>query len=173
MPFPFTNDPMNPILPTPRALLAGLLLIAATACSKSSDPAPTATPATLYARLGSVDGVSKVVDSFLANVIAESQTSNSSLKRTFEPLITSGNAQRVTLLRDNLIDQIGQATGGPLVYKGMTMTAAHKGMAITTQEFGVFGVAFTKALTDNGVKDPEKTELLTIITSLQSQVVGQ
>ncbi|TPG66189.1 group 1 truncated hemoglobin [Hymenobacter nivis] len=155
-------------------LVAGALLLSAAACSKSSDPAPAAaTPNTLYVRLGSVNGVSKVVDSFLANVIAETQTSNTSLKRTFNPLLTSNNAQRVTLLRDNLIDQIGQATGGPLVYKGLTMTAAHKGMAITTQEFGVFGVAFTKALTDNGVKDPEKTELLTIITSLQSQVVGQ
>ncbi|MFD1470182.1 group 1 truncated hemoglobin [Hymenobacter caeli] len=166
---------MKIFLPVRKSLLAGALLLAATACSKSSDPAPAPAPApaTLYSRLGNVDGVSKVVDSFLANVIAESQTSNSSLKRTFNPLLTSGNAQRVTLLRDNLIDQIGQATGGPLVYKGLTMTAAHKGMAITTQEFGVFGVAFTKALTDNGVKDPEKTELLTIITSLQSQVVGQ
>ena len=164
---------MKSLFPVRRALLAGVLLLAATACSKSSDPAPAAASVTLYARLGSVDGVSKVVDSFLANVIAESQTPSSSLKRTFDPLIASGNAPRVTLLRDNLIDQIGQATGGPLVYKGLAMTAAHKGMAITTQEFGVFGVAFTKALTDNGVKDPEKTELLAIITSLQSQVVGQ
>ncbi|OGX89775.1 hypothetical protein [Hymenobacter coccineus] len=154
-------------------LLSSNILLNA-ACSKINDPALTPAPApTLYARLGSVGGVSKVVDSFLANVIAETQTSNTSLKRTFDPLLSSGNAQRVTLLRDNLIDQIGQATGGALVYKGLTMTAAHKGMATTTQEFGVFGVAFTKALTDNGVKDPEKTELLTIITTLQSQVVGQ
>ena len=152
-------------------LLAASLLGTLGACKKNAE-APAA-PTSLYERLGGLPAVSAVVDQFITNVVAETMTSNSKLKRTFDPLVQSGNSYRVASLRNHLIDQIGQAAGGPLVYKGKTMQAAHQGMAITDVEFNALVAELAKAMTSKGVPAAQQTEVVTILSPLKSTIVGQ
>lgn len=158
-------------------LLAGSLLFSAASCSKDKDTTPTPTPeASLYERLGKVDAISAVVDKFIGNVVAETATPGSKLKRTFQPLltdVTAGNSYRLTVLRNNLIDQIGQASGGPLVYKGKTMQEAHQGMQITDDEFTALVTQLTAALDFYNVPTKEKNDLIAILGPLKGSIVGQ
>lgn len=152
-------------------LLAALLLGTMSACKKNED-APVA-QASLYDRLGGLPAVSAVVDQFITNVVAETMTSNSKLKRTFDPLLQSGNSYRVTSLRNHLIDQIGQAAGGPLEYKGLAMPAAHQGMNITSDEFNALVAELGKAMTSKGVPVAQQTEVVNILAPLKGSIVGK
>jgi hemoglobin len=89
----------------------------------------------LYERLGDLPTVSTVVAQFITNVVAETMMSNSKLERTFDLLVQSDNSYCVASLRNQPIDQIGQATGGLLVYEGLSMPAAHRGMNIREVKF--------------------------------------
>lgn len=138
-------------------------------CKK--DEETPAAPKSLYERLGKVDGISKVVDQFIANVAADPQ-----MKRTFQSLLDDvgkGNTARVTALRNNLINQIGQASGGPEKYTGKDMVTAHKGMKITDAEFNALVADLKASLDKYMVPSTEQTELLTVLAGLKGQIVNQ
>ena len=126
---------------------------------------------TLYSRLGGSPAISAVVDKFIGYVAADPI-----MVRTFKPLLDDvgkGNTARVTKLRNNLIDQIGQASGGPEMYKGLDMVAAHKGMNITDTEFGALVNDLVKALNDFKVPATEQNELLGVLGGLKGSIVGK
>ena len=154
-------------------LVAASLLGSLSGCSKNADtPAPVATQ-TLYDRLGGLPAVSAVVDQFITNIVAETMTPNSNLKRTFTPLLQSNNSYWVASLRNHLIGQIGQATGGPLQYKGLAMPVAHQGMNITDVEFNALVAELGKAMTSKGVPTSQQTEVVNILAPLKSSIVGK
>ncbi|MFN0030676.1 MAG: group I truncated hemoglobin [Flavobacteriales bacterium] len=126
---------------------------------------PATTP-TLYTRLGGVDAITAVVDQFLANVVADDVINDQFSATVADPY-------RTQLLRFNLIDQICAASGGPCQYKGLTMMEAHDGMNITDDEFNALVGDLVAALNTFSVPSAEQTELLTILGSLQPEIVGQ
>jgi hemoglobin len=140
----------------------------------NEEAAPT--PPTLYERIGKVEGISKIVDQLIANVGAETQTSNTAMLRTHKPMldaISSGaDPTRLQRLRNHFIDQLGEATGGPLTYKGMNMLAAHKGMMITEHEYAVWRKAADASLETNQVPAKERAELTAILDAMKADVVG-
>lgn len=149
------------------ALLAST--VAFTSCKKDEEePAamttPVATP-TLYARLGGVEAITAVTDQFLANVVADPVINGAFAATVADPY-------RTQLLRFNLIDQICAASGGPCQYKGKSMLEAHQGMNITQEEFNALVGDLVAALDQFNVPEQEKTELLTILGSLQPDIVG-
>src|SRR5919202_1544002 len=134
-------------------------------CKKDDQPA---TPEPLYNRLGKVDGISKVVDQFIANVAADPK-----MVRTFQPLLTdvkNGNTARVTALRNNLINQIGQASSGPEKNTGKDMATANKGMKITDDEFNSLVGDLKASLDKYSVPATEQNELLTVLAGLKGQI---
>lgn len=151
-------------------LLAGTL--AFTGCKKDEPAAPKS----LYDRLGGVNAISAVVDQFMLNVAADPK-----MARTFAPLVQDvvknggdpAKSTRFQSLRNNLIDQIGQASGGPQTYKGKDMVTAHKGMAITDDEFNSLVNDLVAALNKFNVPSTEQTELLTVLGGLKPQIVGK
>ncbi len=148
-------------------VLSLALLSVMSACKKEEE---TVTPS-LYDRLGGVNAISMVVDQFIANVAADPN-----MVRTFKPLLDDvgkGNTARVTALRNNLIDQIGQASGGPQVYKGKDMATAHAGMKITDAEFTSLVNDLVAALDKFKVPATEKGELLGVLGGLKGQIVGK
>lgn len=147
-------------------LLSGLLVLGS--CTKDDEPTvdtPTPTPS-LYTRLGGVDAITAVVDQFLANVVADDVINDQFASTVADPY-------RTQLLRFNLIDQICAASGGPCQYKGLSMVDAHAGMAITDPEFNALVGDLVAALNTFSVPSTEQNELLTILGSLQPQIVGQ
>ena len=146
-------------------VLAGILLVSA--CKKDDEPAQ----ATLYTRLGGNAAIAAVVDKFIGYVAADPQ-----MVRTSKPLlddVAKGHTARATALRNNLIDQIGEASGGPEKYKGKDMVTAHKGMNITDAEFNALVASLVKALNDFKVPATEQNELLGVLGGLKSQIVGK
>lgn len=147
--------------------LSVALVFIMSSCKKEEEAAPKS----LYDRLGGVSAISAVVDQFITNVAADPN-----MVRTFTPLlqeVQKGNTARLTALRNNLIDQIGEASGGPQKYTGKDMVTAHKGMKITDTEFNSLVNDLVMALNKFNVPSTEQNELLGVLGGLKSQIVGQ
>ena len=86
---------------------------------------------------------------------------------------TAANPSRAQLLRNNLIDQICEGTGGPCKYKGKTMMEAHQGKNITEAEFNALVGDLVAALDQFNVPDQKKNDLLGILGPMKSDIVGQ
>ncbi len=123
-------------------------------------------PNSLYSRLGGFDAISAVTDQFLANVAADNV-----INARFAA--TVANPARLQLLRNNLVDQICEAAGGPCKYKGLNMRAAHTGMNITEQEFNALVADLVAALNRFNVPEKEKNELLGILGPMKPDIVGR
>ena len=110
---------------------------------------------------------------FITNVAV-----NPDMERTFQPLLEEvnrlgGNSPKLASLRNNLIDQMCEAAGGPQVYRGKDMITAHKGMNITAEEFNSMAKDLSDAIDKFNVPTNEKNELMAVIASLQPQIVGK
>jgi hemoglobin len=143
-------------------LFFGTLFFTTVSCKKDDD----VTEKSLYERLGKTEAITAVVDQFLGNVVADNR-----INAKFSATVASPT--RLAALRTNLIDQICQGTGGPCVYKGKTMAAAHAGMAITQVEFDALAEDLSSALTKLKVTEKEKAELMAIVGPMQSDIVGK
>ncbi|SDY19607.1 group I truncated hemoglobin [Hymenobacter psychrophilus] len=156
------------------SLLASSLLLGA--CGSKEEAAPT-----LYDRLGKTEGIARIVDGLVANVGAETAVPNSVMLRSHKPMLDAVNGvngqaptdpTRLQRLRNNFVDQLGEATGGPLTYKGLSMLAAHRGMAVTPNEFSVWRQQLEGSLNSNNVSASDKAELYVIIDNMHDDVVG-
>ena len=85
----------------------------------------------LYDSIGGSDGLSTVIDNFLANVGGDDR-----INARF-------SGADMDNLRRLLIEQVCEATGGPCAYSGMSMLDAHTGMGITEDEFGALAGQFS------------------------------
>ena len=113
----------------------------------------------LYERLGGKPAIEAVIDDFLGNVAA-----NERIKHRFA--LTDLKA-----LRNHLVDQVCQATGGPCVYKGGDMKTVHKGQRISSADFNALVEDLVKTLDKFKVPAQEKNELLTALGSMQKDIV--
>ncbi|SEU03171.1 group I truncated hemoglobin [Hymenobacter actinosclerus] len=156
-------------------LLACSLLLGACG-GKEEAAAPT-----LYDRLGKTEGIASIVDGLIANVGAETAVPNSVMLRSHKPMLDAVNGvngqaptdpTRLQRLRNNFVDQLGEATGGPLTYKGLSMLTAHRGMGVTAKEFSVWREQLEASLNSNKVSANDKAELYVIIDNMYNDVVG-
>ncbi len=130
--------------------------------------ADTAAAATLYDRLGGENAIRAVVDDFVARAAAD-DTLNFTREGTENEW--EATPESVTLLKERLVQFVGQATGGPQAYAGQDMTTAHAGMAITNAEFDRLGGHLAAALDAAGAPAAEKAELLAIVETTRSSIV--
>jgi hemoglobin len=114
---------------------------------------------TLYERLGGVDAITAVVESFRDTVAADDKI-NLKFART-----------DLARLRKMLIDQVCEATGGPCEYRGRGMKEAHAGMKVTKGEFNALVEDLVKTLNQFKVPSREQSELLAILGPLKSEIV--
>lgn len=123
-------------------------------------PAPSAGAAkSLYDRLGGNAAITAVVENFVGRVAKDTRI-NAFFAKTDIPR-----------LKAKLVEQIGQATGGPEVYTGKDMKTLHEGMKISTAHFNALVEDLTNALTELKVPQAEQGELLAILGPLQKDIV--
>ncbi|PWK19458.1 hemoglobin [Arcicella aurantiaca] len=139
-------------------LMAGTLLF--TSCKKEE----TAVTPTLYARLGGNAAISAVIDQFIANVAGDARINAFFADAAADPA-------RLTKLRNNLINQVGMATGGTEKYTGLDMKTSHKGMGIEESHFTALVEDLSSALDKFKVPTTEKTELLTALAGMKADIV--
>ena len=148
-----------------------LLLIAVCACAstKSGDkPASDsaagsggATGKTLFDRLGGKPAIEAVVDEFLGRVSQD------------ERINASFAGAHLPRLRQRLVEQICQASGGPCTYSGRDMKSVHTGMGITGAQFDALAGHLVGALDKFKVPEKEKGELLAVIGPMRGDIVEE
>lgn len=114
----------------------------------------------LYDRLGGKDAITAVVDDFVANCAGDDR-----IKHFF----ANSDAKN---LKEKLVEQICQETGGPCKYTGKDMRTVHTGMKITEADFNALVEDLVKALDKHKVPEKEKNELLTALGGMKGDVVG-
>jgi hemoglobin len=124
---------------------------------------PQATKPSLYERLGKEPAIMQVVDDFVANVVADENIKERHKKHFMEGDVAG--------LKKRLVEQIGEATGGPQKYTGKNMKDAHKGLEITNKDFDALVADLVKALDKNKVAEEDKGELLKMLGPMRKDVV--
>lgn len=118
--------------------------------------------ASLYKRLGGYDAIAAVVDDFIGRLATDPQ-----LGRFF----VGHSTDSLRRIRQLVVDQICEATGGPCYYTGRTMKESHAGMKITSAEWDK-GVQHLIATLDKfKVGGKEREELLGAVGSLKGDIV--
>jgi hemoglobin len=114
---------------------------------------------TLYTRLGEHAGIEKIV-----NDMVDIHLANPTIAARFA-------ASDVAELKRKATDFVVTGTGGPQIYQGKDMRAAHANMNISDAEFMAVADDAMNALDKNGVGQREKEEVLFILYSLRPDVV--
>ncbi len=133
----------------------------ATDAGAEVDAAPPP-PKPLFERLGGMDGLKAVVDSFVENVAHDAKI-NGLFKKT--------TPARMTAFKKNLVDQLCEVTDGPCKYAGKDMKVAHKGMKITEVHFDALVADLSTALEEHKVNADDKNALIAKLSGLKEEIV--
>ena len=143
----------------------------------------TVDPNSVYADIGrqyapyqGYEAIGLVVDKFLVNVVGDTR---------INARFSNANA---SYLRNMLIDQVCQATGGPCQYKGMNMRDAHTSATgkegftgrmygnsvkmITNAEFTALVEDLIAAMDTYALNASSKNAILSVLGGMQSDIVG-
>jgi hemoglobin len=120
----------------------------------------------LFTRLGGKKAITAVVEEFVNNCATDTR-----INKFFAD--TAKDKNRLAKFKGNLVDQICQASGGPCKYKGKDMKTAHKGMGVSSDDFGALVENLVKALDKFNVGATEKNELLGALGPMKGDIVGQ
>ncbi len=162
---------MKNILPS-MLLAASMALTIGCGGSRETEPATVApqpeaaaaveaaaSPKSLYERLGGEAAIKSVVDEFVANVGADDRINK---------YFANADLER---LKAHLVNQIGQASGGPQQYTGRDMKTTHTGMGVDDAAFNALVEDLVKALDKFAVPEQEKSELLGILGPMKADIV--
>jgi hemoglobin len=143
------------------AALAALTLVACGGKGKGGGGGGGGAGKSLYDRLGGKDAIAAVVEDFVGNVAADA-TINEFFKNADIPG-----------LKQKLVDQICQATGGPCKYTGKDMKTAHAGMGVKEEHFNALVGDLKKSLDKFKVPEKEQGELIGALGGMKGDIVTQ
>lgn len=138
-----------------RRTLASLACALALGLSTSAMAADT-----LYQRLGGKPAIEAVVGELWA--ITSKDTRINKYFANTKPEVFAGQ----------LVDFLCQASGGPCVYKGKDMYAAHTGMKLTEADFNALADNVVKALDKFKVPKQEKDEVMKMLGGLKTATIN-
>ena len=141
--------------------ILAVVAVAAAGCASMESGGSAMGKKALYDRLGGKPAITAVVDDFIGNVAGDAR-----INKRF----ANANIPR---LKQQLVDQICEASGGPCKYTGMSMLDAHRGMNISDGEFTALVEDLITSLDKFKVPAQEKNELLTALGGMKPQIVGK
>jgi hemoglobin len=116
----------------------------------------------LYKRLGGYDALAAVTDDFIGRLATDKK-----LGRFFQGASDNSKIR----IRQLVLDQLCEATGGPCKYIGRDMKTAHKGLGITEEDWNI-GIKHLEATLDKfKVPHKEKEEVLGALSGLKADIV--
>lgn len=118
------------------------------------------TTVTLYDRLGSRDGITRITRELIRKHLANPIVSN-----RYSQIKDMDRVER------NVIDFFCAGSGGPETYAGKDMLNTHRGMNISEQEFVSVIDDAMAALATCGVDAPVRNEVLGVLWSMKADVI--
>jgi hemoglobin len=118
----------------------------------------------LYKRLGGYDAIAAVTDDFLGRLATDPQ---------FKPFFVGHSTDSVKKIRQNIVDQLCAATGGPCVYVGRDMKTSHAGLGITEVQWDASVKLLVATLDKFNVPVKEKDDVLAAIGGLKKDIVDK
>ena len=115
----------------------------------------------LYSRLGGAEGIRRIIDDVVA-----AHLDNPVVSERFR------NAKDIGRLKTKAWEFFCAGAGGPETYTGMDMISAHKGMAITEEEYEAVTSDILSALAKNRIDEATARDVGAILDSLKGQVIG-
>jgi hemoglobin len=138
----------------------GAALLTGTSFAQAAKPAEKS----LYDRLGGQPAVTAVVDGLVDRILKDTR-----VNKWFAH--ASSSPENAKAYKATLTSFICKAVGGPCVYKGLDMTTAHKGRAVTNDAFKAVAEDLSATLDSLKVPAKEKGEVMTLVGGLQSMIV--
>jgi len=144
------------------ALASFVCLLLSLAASNGGAQSQAPGSPSLYKRVGGYDAISTVTDDFIGRLAGDKQ-----LERFFGGV--SADSQKK--LRQHVVNQLCEATGGPCIYTGRTMKTSHTGLGISENDWQLAVKHLVATLDKFKVPEKEKGELLAIASSLKADIV--
>lgn len=120
------------------------------------------TQKSLYERLGGYDALAAVSDEFIMRLASSKRIGR----------FTSGLSEdSQKKLRQHLVEFLCNVTGGSCIYLGRDMKTSHKGLGIDEEDWKEGVKLLTETLDKFKVPEKEKTEVLTAVAGLKSDIV--
>jgi len=118
--------------------------------------------ASLYDRIGGVDGIARLIDAFYARVLVDPD-----LRRFFRDT-------EMVKLRRMQIELFSTALGGPQAYSGRPLIEAHRRLNITLQDYRRFVRHLFDTLNDAGfpLDEQERYEVIGRLNVLTDEVMS-
>ena len=116
----------------------------------------------LYQRLGGYDALAAVTDDFIGRLAADKD-----LARFF----TGASDDSKKRIRQLVLDQLCQATGGPCLYIGRDMKTSHKGLGITEKDWDTSAKHLAATLDKFSVPKKEHDEVIAAVSKLKKDIV--
>ena len=142
--------------------LALVSLAAVSAGCAGMNRGGTAEGVKLYDRLGGYNALAAVTDEFLGRILSDT---------AIVPFFKGLEDRDKVRVRQLLVDQLCEATGGPCRYIGRTMQVVHAEMQVNDRVWNVFAGHLVATLDQFKVPAHEKQELLEIIGSMKKDIV--
>jgi len=146
--------------PFVQTTLIGLILslwLATSGMAQGMDQAKS-----LYERIGGYNALAAVVDDFIGRLIADKQ---------FERFFVGHSVDSKKRIRQHILDQFCEATGGPCVYTGRDMKTSHTGLGLSNADWDAAAKHLVASLDKFKVPAKEKDEVLAFVTTLKKDIV--
>jgi hemoglobin len=143
------------------ALAAFVIALAVAAPATAQQPSAQQPPS-LYKRLGGYDALAAVTDDFLGRLSSDPQ---------FAKFFAGHSTDSIKRIRQRIVDQLCNVTGGPCAYTGRDMKTSHAGLGITEKDWDASVKALVATLDKFSVPAKEKDEVLTTVSTLKKDIV--
>jgi hemoglobin len=118
----------------------------------------------LYKRLGGYDAIAAVVDDFIGRMAGDPQ---------LRPFFAGHSTESLKKIRQLVVDQLCEASGGPCYYTGRSMKESHHGMGITQAHWDTAVKHLIATLDKFKVGQKEREDLFAAIGPLQADIVDK
>jgi hemoglobin len=113
----------------------------------------------LYQSLGQKPGLVMLMDDFMKRLLADPRT---------EPFFAKANQQHV---KEQLVEQFCQVSGGPCTYKGVDMKSSHSNLDITKGHFNALVEVLQQSMDARQISFRTQNQLLSQLAPMHRDII--
>jgi hemoglobin len=135
-------------------MLAGLALAAGVVCAQP------ATDDALYQQLGGQSGLVRLMDDFMTRLLADAR---------MKPFFKDADQKHI---KEELVTQFCEVTGGPCKRNGPDMKKAHAGIDVTKANFNALVEVLQQSMDAQGIAFTAQNRLLAKLAPMHRDVIN-